>query len=117
MSFNLPTLTNILLPRFISTLISDLGLDAPESLAREIPWVIPVSYSGPNLLGLDTKTTSMLHGCCDPESCVFPSFMQDRQVHFLNRRALAVVMQHYYASSVLQCYRNNHSTAIGGLPL
>lgn len=115
MSFNLPSLTNILLPRFISTLISGLGLDTPESLARGNPRGhsrIP----GQICWGL-TKTTSMLHGCCDPESCVFPSVMQDRQVHFLNTRALAVVMQHYYASSVLQCYRSNHSTAIGGVPL
>lgn len=42
-----------------------------------------------------------------------PVFMQDRQVHFLNTRALAVVMQHCYASSALRCYRINHSTAVG----
>lgn len=33
-SFNLPTVTNIILPRFISILISGLGPEAPESLAR-----------------------------------------------------------------------------------
>lgn len=39
------------------------------------------------------------------------AFMQDRQVHGLNTRALAVVMQQCYASSALRCYRINHNTA------
>lgn len=44
-----------------------------------------------------------------------PVLMQDRQVHVLNMRALAVVMQHWYAPSALRCYENNHSAIFGFL--
>lgn len=99
-SFNLPSVTIVLLPRFISKLISAPGLDALESLSREAPR--QTRYSRADLLGQ--------HGQChvrarwmQPESCVFPSSLQDKQLPFLNTRALAVVMQHFYASSVLRC--------------
>lgn len=61
-----------------------------------------------------TKIMSMVYGCI--RIMCLAAFMQVRQVHFLNTRALTVVMQRCYASSALQCYRNNRSTA-SGVPL